>query len=542
MELHVVTPESRPRDGHDLALLVREMERVLRACEAAGPGGSLRGALAHRTFLLLELELERGTPIAFERNEGALASPPLGELPSRYLPRLMRALETHRVERLRFDAGLCFDDFVRLLELLAVKSGDLDDLHPEGFTGRLYESTGAGVIVNEVERTDESPLAPPGPIAPEASPAATPALPGQGALPGGAEWPALEEDPLEAPAMLMKGEQLRLSLRELDRCDDDELYDALIDRLEVATRELWAQGHFEEGYRTLLVLSQHASGSPERATSHSWMAQSALQRFGDEDVIRFVVDRGCACEGGGIRASQILLELGEAPGSVILEALNEECDAARSQRLSGMLLALGEGAVPALSRAISRREGARLQRAVRLAGELQNPKLVAPLANLFDDSGPALRREAAQALAHIGNAEARDVLVRAMGSGREEVAVAAANALGAAGHRDRDGHLAEAFEGALERNEVRLAAALLRTLARDEAPAAFVTRLLGRLFGGPAQGRQPLPLRMAALEALESRRDEQATRLLLAATRDPEARISKRAHAILNERDRVPIT
>jgi hypothetical protein len=547
VQVHVATPKTGPRDGFDLALLLTEVDRALRDRGDAAPAAPLRSSdLTRRAWLLVELELDRAGPIEIERNGQQFSDPDLGPLPCRYLTTLVRAMEVHGVERIRLTAPLGFDDFARFEELLALPTADRDEMHADRFPGRLYESSKGGIEVNGVarphdaatpERDDEASV-----LSFDSSrahgerrDAETPTKPTSAGTPA---WPALEEDPLEAPAMVMKGERLRLSLRELDRCDDDLLYDALLDRIAATTEELWSEGHREEGYRALLLLTAHASGAGDRPCSHVLMAQSALQRLADDDVVRFVIDRGRVCESDGIRPTQLLLELGERPAAAILESLHEETDPACSQQLVGMLLALGDNAVPALARAISRREGARLQRAVRLAGELQNPKLVPPLASVFGDSGPALRREAANALAAIGNGEALDVLFRALGSGRDEKAVVAANALATSGQRDVCERLGEALTHAIERNQPRVAAALVRALGQQDDPPASFLSLLERVFDDEADTTVPKALRAAAIDALTSRRDGRAERWLLAATRDPDAGVSKRAHALLNARDR----
>ncbi len=544
MQVHVATPKTGPRDSFDLALLLAELDRALRARGEAAPAAPLRGDLTRRAWLLVELELERGSPIGIERSGQRFASPELGDLPCRYLAALVRAMEVHHVECLRFSTPLGFDDFARFVELLAVPTADLDEVHTDGFPGRLYEGSDEGIEVNGIARPQCETEADRNPdtgasVLPFDSPLDSgSAASSEPAATSAPTWPALEEDPLEAPAMLMKGEQLRLGLRELDRCDDDLLYDALLDRIAATAAELWSQGHHDEGYRALLLLTAHASGAGDRPRSHVLMAQSALHRLADEDVMRFVIERGRVCKSGGIRATQMLLELGERPAAAILEALHEETDPVCSQQLAGMLLALGDNAVPTLARAISRREGARLQRAVRLAGELQNPKLVPPLASLFDDSGPALRREAALALAAIGNGEAREVLFRAVGSGRKDTAVAAANALATSGHGEVCERMGKALANAIERKQSQVAAALVRALGHQDDPPRPFFSLLEQVFDDNTEVEHATPLRAAAVDALASRRDSQAERWLLAATRDPDAGVSKRAHALLNARDR----
>ncbi len=53
------------------------------------------------------------------------------------------------------------------------------------------------------------------------------------------------------------------------------LYSALIDRISAVACALWDEGHREEIYRAMLVLSDHAAGQSGCSGSQIRMAQSA---------------------------------------------------------------------------------------------------------------------------------------------------------------------------------------------------------------------------------------------------------------------------
>ncbi|MCP4039257.1 MAG: HEAT repeat domain-containing protein [bacterium] len=506
-----------------------------------------RAKLVQRTFLLFELEIARGTPVEIVRRGQRFESPELGEIKGRYLAALMRAMEIHSIERCVLSESLACEDLSRFVHLLALSTPDLDQLCERGFAGRLYESTAGGIEINDVAREapgeqaaqsaepradSQAPLD----CTPEAPGAASRTLAHEQFSPPGS-WPALEEDPLEAPAMVMKGEQLRLGLRELDRCEDDLLYDSLLDRIGAGATELWNLAHREECYRALLVLTAHASGDGDRPRPHALMAQSVLVLLASEEIVEFLIERSCDCDAGGVRPTQVLLQLGERSAPPLLDALNEETDAGRSKQLAAMVLALGEHAIPTLIKTVAGRRGARLQLAVRLAGELQSPKLVPTLANIFHDSGPALRKEAGMALVHIGSLDACDVLVRALSDGGEDLARVAALCLGVLGEDHTAQPLLAALDRAIASKQTQLAQALVRSLGQLRGHHLQIISALAALLD--TQRTVPrTALRLAALETLGGFDDGEAQRLLIAATCDEDPEVSRKAHEVLNERDR----
>ncbi len=526
-EVRVVRPEPGPRDEADLAMLLTELSRLLRAFSQCAHGHPRRLNLLQRTFLLWQLELERADSINFERVGSALHCRRFGVIAGNGPDELIRAMEIHAIEHVRMKRDLEQDDFTRFVELLAVPTADLDEMFEGSFPARLYASTGPGVEVNDVPRK------PPEPVP---SLAKEPDLPAQRSA-----WPTLEENPFEAPAMAMAGEQLRLLLRELDRCDDDVLYDALLDRTCASANKLWDEDLKEETYRALLILTAHASGAGATSRSRELMAQAALESLVGREQLDFLIAQALDCPAGGVRPTQVLLQLGELSPPALLDALDEASDPDLSTQLAGLLLTLGENAVSTLAQTISRRAGNRVQLAVRLAGRLQSPKLISTLAAVLRDSGPAMRREAGKALVSIGNAEACNMLIEALQSGGEELARVAALCLGELNDPRAAQPLLALLDQAMHEKRYRLAQVTIQAVGQLSGDKPEIVHALTSILEWPTPSERPKQrgLRCAALEVLGNCDTPRAEMLLMTATRDEDPAVSNKAHEVLNERDRA---
>lgn len=566
-EVRVAKPDCGPRTGADLALLLDELNRALRGFSVYEHGHPSRMNLLQRAFLVWQLELERGGDVVFDRIGEKFRNREFGTIECGYLGRLVRAMEIHQVDRVRLSPGLDQSSFSRFVNLLAVATADLDHLCEGGFAARLYAGSEPGIEINDrprepmeadnaaprsvpspkTELLDESIARPPWeqlatPIAKfDLASAARFAAKKRDSFAPRSAWPKIEEDPFEAPAMAIAGERLRLALRELDRCDADLLYDSLMDKIVVSARDLWSTGQREEAYRALLVLTAHASGADAGSRPRALMAQSALESLVEREHLDFLIERGRDCEAGGVRPTQILLQLGERSAPALLDALELASDSKRSTQLAGMVLALGEHAVPTLIQTIFQRSGTRLQLAVRLAGQLQSPKLVSTLANIFFDSGPALRREAGLALVNIRNREACKVLVAALARDTEELSPIAAECLGALADDYATRPLLDALERATQQDRFRLAAIVMDALGQLGGQQQEVTRALGQLFEGSGRGdpEQIRKLKFTALELLGRYDGNEARALLMAATTDDDPAVCRKSHEVMNRRDRA---
>jgi len=348
---------------------------------------------------------------------------------------------------------------------------------------------------------------------------------------------SIEEDPYQARGSDTRGERLRLGLRELDRCSDDTDYETIARRISSWMAELDEATRLDESYRVMLVLADHAAGLGGRSGSQVRIAQATLEELADGALIADLIDRGCTRERSkGVRPAQVLLQLGGIGVPALLERLEVESDRRLSSEISALLIALGEHAVPALARSLSLPpSNGRTQLAIRLAGELQSPKLIPILANILRKGGPALRKEAAKALVHIGNDEATSVLIEALSSPVDDLPHTAALCLGVLGDARSVQPLLAALERAASGRQPRLAEGILRALGtfRDNADL-IVPRLTAVLDQKSLVRRRQLRgPKLAALLALESLADSAARLAIVAATNDRDSAVCKRAREIL---------
>ena len=288
----------------------------------------------------------------------------------------------------------------------------------------------------------------------------------------------------------------------------------------------------------MVLFARHAGDDGKRTPLQRDAAMDHLQRLASGMRLGELVDRACAPHTeSSLEATQVLLRLGSSVVPMLFRAVEREADPNRRGQLHGILIAMGEAAMPELMRAFENREPVSVRAAARLAGELQSPKAVPPLAALLEGADASLRQEAAKALVRIGDARAIDVLVRALESSvgrraeprrvlprrrRERARRGGAAELAAARRReaplrvrDRARALARAAR-ARRRRRSDLAALLAhrglryRSQWRDLKVAAAAA--LGRIPGDEAKAalteaarRGDAPVRRAAQSALDRR-------------------------------------
>jgi len=223
---------------------------------------------------------------------------------------------------------------------------------------------------------------------------------------------------------------------------------------------------------------------------------------------------------------------------MLFRAVEREADPNRRGQLHGILIAMGEAAMPELMRAFESREPVAVRAAARLAGELQSPKAVPPLAALLEGHDAALRQEAAKALVRIGDPRAIDVLVRSLESSVADVPNLAAFCLGAAGN----GRAAEALQTSLRRavgrRRYEFATELVRSLGRlgrAEATADLAALLAHRGLRYRSQWRD---LKVAAASALGRIPGDEAKAALTEAARRGDGPVRRAAQTALDRRGR----
>ncbi|MDJ0867122.1 MAG: HEAT repeat domain-containing protein [Myxococcota bacterium] len=306
-------------------------------------------------------------------------------------------------------------------------------------------------------------------------------------------------DPRESRAF-----ELVALIDELDGCDDDARYRDLASHVLAAARDRVADGALDEGYRTLLAFAAHASDDEKRSHSQRETAQDSLERLAGGPCLPDLIARACVpTVEDGLRASEVLVQLGDPAVRALLDHLAFERDANQRARLRGLLIAMGDRAVPAVSDAVAAPgEPARQRAALRLAGETQNPALVPPLGAALLSSEGAVAREAAKSLVRIGDVSALEALVDALRSERDETVALAAYSLGSSGRALCVAPLAEALERTIESGRTDVAREVVRGLGKLGRAAAVpaIDAVLSR--GGMRRRKQLRDLKLAAVSAL----------------------------------------
>ena len=312
-----------------------------------------------------------------------------------------------------------------------------------------------------------------------------------------------------------RAEEVELLLRELADCEDDFQYHDLARRAEILATALADEGHGDLGVSRAGALraprgrrrqadaapARRRDGSPaaarERARgSPSWSTAPARPHTESS-----------------LEATQVLLRLGSSVVPMLFRAAEREADPNRRGQLHGILIAMGEAALPELMRAFESREPVAVRAAARLAGELQSPRACRPLAALLEGAGGVAapgggegagadrrrardRRPRARARERgRGRAEPRRVLPRRGGSARAADALAerAAPRRRPAPLRVRDGARARRSGGSGARSRA--------------ASSPRSSRTAGSATAAPgAISRSPRPPRSAASRATRRRR------------------------------------
>ena len=331
-----------------------------------------------------------------------------------------------------------------------------------------------------------------------------------------------------------RAEEVESLMRELPDCDDDFHYHDLARRAEILATALGDEGRVDLAYRAMVLFARHAGDDGKRTPLQRDAAMDHLQRLASGMRLGELVDRACAPNTeSSLEATQVLLRLGSGVVPMLFRA-----DPNRRGQLHGILIAMGEAAMPELMRAFESREPVAVRAAARLAGELQSPKAVPPLAALLEGHDAALRQEAAKALVRIGDPRAIDVLVRSLESSVADVPNLAAFCLGAAGN----GRAAEALQTSLRRavgrRRYEFATELVRSLGRlgrAEATADLAALLAHRGLRYRSQWRD---LKVAAASALGRIPGDEAKAALTEAARRGDGPVRRAAQTALDRRGR----
>lgn len=639
----LIEPGTGDRTASELATLLLELGRIVKARRFYGAGDSRLAPIFERGLRTWRADLERRGCLDLEiQDEGFREHAGRGLLSHVKLAELHRDLIARGVRRVRFAADIDADAMAAFAEVLASEAGDLEARG--GFASLLYARVPEGILVNGGAPETPSPPAPaPEPVSAPASPAPldslsaaslpepvtepTPEPPGEtqlelaqeplldlspeptpalettlGAAPeeplaaqpdtlgeempeeleflddaprreapdaASAFGPPLDEDtdpleladeaPFDHSAPLLHPDEKQAAdakpreraepalatsdlgelLRELESCEDVASYLELARQVGRHAEQASEAKDGDTAYRVLVALAGQAAGKDNPRLSD--VAQSFLSSLVQGPRLKDLVERACApSQGESVRASQILLQVGEPVVRPLLDAADGARDAARRGHLHGVLIAMGEKILPELLRRMAEEENLEaVKNAIRLTGETQNPEGVPRLNQLLAHPNASVREEAAKALVRVGSERAIDALIRSLRSKTPGLPELAIYCLGATGQERAVVPLVQTLQEAVEERQVERGREVIRALGRLGRPAA-TSALAELLLRKSVMGRRGLrDLKLAAATVLGGLPGDEAVGALAQAarSRDPQLRraaqtaLDRRAHA-----------
>jgi len=291
----------------------------------------------------------------------------------------------------------------------------------------------------------------------------------------------------------------------------------------------------DECYRAVLVLADHAVGDGGRSGVQASAAQEQCLRLVSDARLYDLIDRACSSQvSAGVRATQVLLQLGgDQVVPRLFERLSESSDADQAAQLSAIIITLAESALPTLHRFIEDPSESRALLAARLAGELQNPAMVSTLSKALVCSRPALRREAARSLVHIGGEDAADALLNALSSELDQLPATAAICLGHLREPRAGQALVAGLERAVRAGDFPRAREFVRALGllgSDRAVPKLVSLLERRPLAKRKLWRE---LKLSILSALAKLSSREAHRALERTAESRDQQLRARAQRLL---------
>ncbi len=542
------SPAAEPpaRTFADATGLLVELARACKGLSFYAEGHAARADLVDRAWMAWRLEVQRAGSLDLECEADGLRIAGLDELfTPAAIDELHHALRERDVHALSLGEEVTRESFTALLELLGqapdyvARSGGFAlalaqrsdrgigvNGQPPGGDARIggaetaATSLGASLLVSTRDLVHRD--------------AAHRAATGQGE----GDKPVLDEDPLGAPAHDEEGEALRHELVKLDGISDDEAYEQLGLRLLESALEAFARGRADDGYRTVLVLSDHAVGEGGRSARQALLAHETAQALCTGTALDEIIDRACASDvTRSVRASRVLLQLGEPAAERVLARITDEPHDGRAGQLRAILMALGDHAQAPLERAL-RDGGLRVAAtAAKLCGDTQNPSLVPALVLGLRRPDPPLQRAVVSALTQIGGIQAGDALLAEVGRADSQVVQACCHGLAQLGEDRFVLPLLAALDRAERRGDTELAVELVRALGRLGSERA-VPRLASMLRRRRLLARSArLELQTRALETLAELPGREARRTVEWTARSGPRGLRGRAKSLLGRAD-----
>lgn len=529
------------RTKTDVTSLLLELTRALRGFSFYSETDAQRRRLLDRAFRAVSGDLSRSGAIELHLTDAGFGVAGLSETieSDAVLGPLEVALRSHGLDRLCIDQSLTRNALHGLLDLLGQACNRFDST--EDFARALGARDSQGLRLNDLDdqHTEKTPKLSATPPRASASLGSV-LLSNEHAEPvtdveSPEEKPTLDTDPLLAPASDDRGERLRARLIELDRTVEDSAYQRRSSDITIWALDLWNDGLSDECYRALLVLADHAVGRGGRPEAQARTAAACFAELARGDRLDDLIRRATGPGGAGIRAAQLLLQLGSGVVPALVDRICEEEDPDRSAPLHSLVLALGEASIPTLVEAIEGVNDRRAQTGIQLAGELQNPAVLPALTNVLRSSDLARRIETIRALSFLPGEESRNVLAGALESNFEEIVVAATQAVANSEGNHAVPALLDVLSASLRTNRTNASCALIEVLGRigDER---VVPRLSAILERKPVLRRaHHHAIQLAAIDALAILPTKEARRSIERAARHAARPVRDRAQTCLDE-------
>lgn len=377
------------RTNADAKSFLLELARALRGFSFYDETSPERRPLLDRAFRALVGELERAGSIEFEfgDDEFKVRGLPQRIETSDVLGPLESVLRTHRIQRVRLDPDLTSTALHGFFDLLGQPIERFRD--PWNFVRMLEARDSRGIRLNDTVQD----VAPRTPKLATTPPRASASLATAHLAPApDLQLLSLESHPLDMPSTNDSGERLRARLIELDQTTKDEAYGQLAGDITIWAEDLFRNNARDDCYRALLVLADHAVGCGGRPESQARIAATCFSQVASGDCLRDLIARATGTTETGVRAAQLLLQLGSSAAPAVFNQICDEAQLAQSTALRSLVLALGEHSLPTLVQAINSEDEIRAENGIRLAGELQNPAVLPALMNALRNAAPPQRR------------------------------------------------------------------------------------------------------------------------------------------------------
>ena len=326
-------------------------------------------------------------------------------------------------------------------------------------------------------------------------------------------------------------------LRELDDCEERGKYADIGRRVVNIAERLSEEGRLDDSYQVILELARHVGDDSKRPAGQVELAAEYLSSFTMGIRLADVIDRACAPGAlSSVRATQVLLQLGEEVVPALLEAAEREPTSGRREQLHRILIAVGEKTLPTLLEAMEGRDPGRARSAIRIAGESQNPGAVPRLAEILIGEDEALREEAGKALVRIGDSSALEVLISMLDNDIDGLPALAAHCLAASASARAVDPLLQVMHESIQSRQTASARETIRALgrlARPEATGPLAELLLSKSL---LKRRRLRELKVAAASALGRIPGDDAVGALAQAARSRDSQLRRAAQTALDRR------